>query len=323
MTDKRLKIAFMGTPDFAVPALDALRSSKHEVVCVYTQPPRPKGRGQQVQPSPVHAYAEDHNIPVFTPKSLKKEEEQAIFAGHNLDVAVVAAYGLILPKAVLAAPKYGCINIHASLLPRWRGASPIQHAILAGDEETGITIMQMDEGLDTGPMLLKRAVKIHPHTTAQSLHDELAAMGSALIEEFIDELAAGKDFDEQVQDNALSTYAPLLTKDDGRVDWNKTAIEISRQVRALNPWPGVWCEAGGQRIKILEAVPVPTPAIGHIGSLCGEGDVAGTVLDKEGITVCGGRTVLKLLKVQPAGAKAMDFTSALNGGYIKPGERLA
>ncbi len=318
-----LRIAFMGTPDFAVPALDALRSSGHEVVCVYTQPPRPKGRGQQVQPSPVHMYADDHGIPVFTPKSLKKEEEQAEFAGHNLDVAVVAAYGLILPKAILDAPKYGCLNIHASLLPRWRGASPIQHAIWSGDEETGITIMQMDEGLDTGPMLLKRVVKIRPQTTAQSLHDELAGMGSAVIEEVIDKLAAGDGFTPEIQDDALSTYAPLLTKEDGRVDWNKSAIEIDRQIRALNPWPGVWSEVDGKRLKIHEAIVTPIPDYPeHIGSLCGEGDSAGTILDKNGMIVCGGRTILQITRCQPAGAKAMDFISAVNGGYIKSGDKF-
>ncbi len=318
-----LRIAFMGTPDFAVPVLDALRSSSHEVVCVYTQPPRPKGRGQQVQPSPVHQYADDHNIPVYTPKSLKKEQQQAEFAGHNLDVAIVAAYGLILPKAVLDAPRYGCLNIHASLLPRWRGASPIQHAILSGDEETGITIMQMDEGLDTGPMILKRAVKIRPQTTAQSLHDELAGLGSAVIEEVMNKLVEEGGLELELQDDDLSTYAPLLTKDDGRIDWNKSAEEIDRHIRALNPWPGVWSENDGKRLKIQTASVTPVSDYpDHIGSLCGEGDPAGTILSKDGLVVCGGRTILQITKVQPQNAKAMDFVSAINGGTIKPGDKF-
>ena len=311
-----LRIIFMGTPDFAAAALDALHTSGHEVICVYTQPPRPKGRGHQVQPSPVHAYADNHGIEVRTPKSLKKEQAQMDFMGLNADVAVVAAYGLILPKTVLDAPKYGCLNIHASLLPRWRGASPIQHAILSGDEETGITIMQMDEGLDTGPMIEKRTVKIRPQTTATSLHDELAALGGAMIEDIMNQLAETGDLEHDLQDDSASTYAPLLKKEDGRIDWNKTAEEIDRQVRALNPWPGVWCEEDDKRLKILEAQVTPVPYPDYIGLLCGEGETAGTVLDKNGLVLCGGRTILQLTKVQPAGKQAMDFTSAVNGGYV-------
>lgn len=305
-----LRIAFMGTPDFALTALEALHTSGHDVVAVYTQPPRPKGRGQQVQISPVHQYAADHDIPVYHPRSLKKEKDQAVFAELNLDVAVVAAYGLILPKAVLNAPKYGCINIHASLLPRWRGASPIQHAIWKGDAETGVDLMQMDEGLDTGPVIMERKVKIRPQTTAASLHDELSALGAAMIEEAMDELAAGKGLEAHLQDDDLATYAPLLQKEDGRVDWSQSAEEIDRQVRALNPWPGVWSMIEGKRVKILEV------QISQANS----DQAPGTILDSTGKVACGRGPVLTLVKIQPENAKAMDFVSAVNGGYVEAGK---
>ncbi|MCB9988149.1 MAG: methionyl-tRNA formyltransferase [Rhodospirillales bacterium] len=315
MTDNRLRIAFMGTPDFSVPALEALIDSDHEVVCVYTQPPRPKGRGHQVQPSPVHQVAAEHGIPVYTPRSLKKDEAaQEEFAAHDLDVAVVAAYGLLLPKAVLDAPKYGCLNIHASLLPRWRGAAPIQYAIWDGDTESGITIMQMEEGLDTGPMVEKRSVKIRPITTAQSLHDELSALGAAMIVDVLDELSAKGRLDSELQDDELSTYAPMLTKDDGRVDWTLDAAAIDRQIRALTPWPGVWTETMlGKRIKILEAEPVSERYT----------EPPGTLADRGGHVVCGNDTVLRLTRIQPESAKAMDVTAAVNGGYVHVDEAFA
>lgn len=307
----------MGTPDFALAALTAIvERTGHEVVCVYSQPPRPKGRGHEVQPSPVHVYAESRGIPVFTPKSLKSAEAQAEFAAHDLDVAVVAAYGLILPKAVLDAPKFGCLNIHASLLPRWRGASPIQRAIWAGDDKTGITIMQMDEGLDTGPEILKRSLPITSQTNASMLHDRLAILGADMIAEVLDTLAATRARLPSVpQDDEGYTYAPLLKKEDGQVRWGQSAAEIDRQVRALNPWPGVWTNAGGKRLKILEAVP-------------GEGradDVieAGKILNKRGDIVCGDGVLLRLLRVQPEGKAAMDFPSALNGHYLEIGQVLS
>lgn len=310
MSDNRLRIAFMGTPDFAVPALKGLIDSGHDVVCVYTQPPRPKGRGYQVIPSPVHETALAHGIPVYTPKSLKKDSQaQMYFLAHDLDLAIVAAYGLILPKVILEAPRLGCLNIHASLLPRWRGASPIQHAIWKGDEESGITIMQMDEGLDTGAMLKKESVPIRPQSTAQSLHDALAALGAGMIVNIVNRLAEGEKMEGQAQDDALSTYAPLLTKEDGRIDWTQDAASIDRQVRALNPWPGVFAlDAAGRRLKIIEAEPA-------------EGvytQAPGTVLDRIGHVSCGGDTALRLLKVQPENGKAMDVISAINGGYLKP-----
>lgn len=299
----------MGTPDFAVPALEALLHGPHEVICVYTQPPRPKGRGQKVHSSPVHLTAKAHGIPVFTPKSLRKDEvEQIKFAALDADVAVVAAYGLILPKAVLEAPRYGCLNIHASLLPRWRGAAPIQYAIWKGDKETGISIMQMDEGLDTGSVVAVRKVVIRPQTTAQSLHDELSALGAVMIREAMARLAREGRLESWPQDGRDAVYASLLTKEDGRVDWNLAAGEIARQIRALTPWPGTWTQtAEGRRLKIQEAEVIDETLV----------QPPGTVVDGSGLVSCGGDTALRLLKVQPENAKAMIFSEAKNGGYIK------
>jgi methionyl-tRNA formyltransferase len=307
---KKLRVIFMGTPDFAVAALEALHKSEHEIIAVYSQPPRPKGRGQQVTPSPIQTYAEKNNLKVYHPASLKSSQEQQKFADLNADVAVVAAYGLLLPKAILDAPKYGCINIHASLLPRWRGASPIQQAIWKGDDETGITLMQMAAGLDTGAMIMRRSMKIELHTTAQSLHDDLSVMGAGMIVQAIDRLASDGKLDAEKQDDSKAIYAPLLKKEDGKINWKQSAEEIHRQIRALNPWPGVFADYNNKRIKILEADLVD-----------GEG-APGTIINREGIVACG-KDALKLLKIQPENAKAMDFTSALNGGYIKIGERLS
>ncbi len=301
----------MGTPDFAVPALEGVIAAGHGVIAVYTQPPRPKGRGHQVQPSPVHEAAERHGLIVHTPVSLKKDPRaQEEFAAMKPDVAVVAAYGLILPRDVLDAPVHGCLNIHASLLPRWRGASPIQHAIWAGDETSGVTIMRMEAGLDTGPMLLKRSVQLGPHTTARGLHDDLSRIGADLIVEALQNIDTLK---EEPQDPALATYAPLLHKDDGRIDWSRTAQETDRQLRAFNPWPGVWTEtADGRRMKILEAEPLPDQAPGE----------PGTILNADGHAACGGGTALRLLRVQPENAKAMDAAAAVSGRYLVPGQRF-
>lgn len=305
----KLKIIFMGTPDFAVPALERLIGSHHDVIAVYSQPPRPKGRGQQVQNSPVHEVAIRHDIPVFTPRSLKRDEQaRKEFLMLHPDIAVVAAYGLILPKEILDGPQFGCLNIHGSLLPRWRGASPIQHAIWKGDHESGNCIMKMEEGLDTGPVILRRAVPIRAQTTAISLYSELAALGAAMIHEVIDDIAAnGKLPPMTLQDNALSTYAPMLKKEDGLIDWSQTAHQIDCQVRGLNPWPGVFTFNGkGHRLKILEAVPV---------DLRSEKE-SGTIIDRLAHISCGDGTVLKLIKVQPDNGKPMDIAAALNGHYI-------
>jgi len=303
MTTKPLNIIFMGTPDFARSTLDALIASEHNVIAVYSQPPRPKGRGHKEQKSPVHERAEADNIPVFTPKSLKGEEEQQKFADLNADIAVVAAYGLLLPKAVLDAPKFGCLNVHASLLPRWRGASPIQHAIWKGDEKSGVTIMQMDEGLDTGGMIKKGEITLTGKTTAPQLHDDLADIGANLTIDVLHDIAQNGHAKAEPQDNERSTYAPLLKKSDGIVDWSHTAQEIDAQIRALNPWPGVWADIQGKRFKILKAEPAT--------------DTPQNTLDKNGIITCGQGTALKLITLQPEGKKAMDFASAVNGGYLK------
>ncbi len=308
-----LRIIFMGTPDFAVPALDALYNSDHEIIAVYSQPPRPKGRGQQVTPSPVHAFAEKNGIAVFHPVSLKNADEQKKFADLKADVAVVAAYGLILPQAILDAPKHGCINIHASLLPRWRGASPIQQSIWKGDQETGVTLMQMEIGLDTGPMIMKRSLKIGPDSTAQSLHDDLSVMGGAMIVQTITRLATEGKLEAEKQDDSKTLYAPLLKKDDGKIIWSQSADEIDRQVRALNPWPGTFAMHIGKRVKILAAAPATLYTKEPVGK----------ILDRDGHVACGGGTVLKLAQVQPDNVKAMDFVSALNGGYFKAGETLS
>ena len=305
----------MGTPDFSVPALRNLATNRRiEVVCVYTQPPRPKGRGQSVQLSPVHQAAQEIGIGVHTPENFKNEQAIQDFENLNLDVAIVAAYGLILPKNILDAPKYGCINIHASLLPRWRGAAPIQRAILAGDTGTGITIMQMGAGLDTGPMIVKKSVAIRPKTTAQSLHDELSALGSAMIEDVLEELLEKGSLNPVPQPDEGTTYAHRLKKEEGKIDWSQTAVEIDRQIRALNPWPGTWTNTSdGKRLKILEV---------EIGDAVLK-ESPGTLLDKQGVVACGGGTFLRLLTVQPESKKPMNILAAINGGFIKSGERLA
>ena len=318
MTDK-LRIGFMGTPDFALEALKAIHAAGHDVICVYSQPPRPKGRGHKLQPSPVHEFAEQQGIPVFHPKSLKSEEAQAEFAAHNLDVAIVAAYGLILPEAVLEAPKMGCINIHASLLPRWRGASPIQRAIWEQDEESGVTLMQMDEGLDTGPEIMKKAVRLDENETATTLHDKLATLGADMILEALDKLAKNGQLTHKKQESEGITYAHLLNKDDGKINWSQSAEEIDAQIRALNPWPGTWTNLGSEtddvRIKILESS-LEKPEITNEH----KNRPVGTLIDKSGHIVCGNGTIIRLLKIQPPGKQAMDVASAINGGYLEIGQ---
>ena len=304
----------MGTPDFAVPALQKLIVSDHDVIAVYSQPPRPKGRGHQVQKSPVHLTAEEAGIPVYHPVNFKTPDAVEEFQSLNADIAVVAAYGLILPVSVLEAPKHGCLNIHASLLPRWRGASPIQHAIWKGDTVSGVTIMQMEKGLDTGPMIVKGEVGITPDMTASRLHDELAEIGGNLVLDVLDVLSHSGDIMATPQDDEQMTYAPMLKKEDGKIDWNAPAHEIDWQVRALNPWPGTWADIAGKRFKIKGI------------SLVDE-DVSATgkphVIDAKGLVLCGDGKVLRIDLIQPEGAKAMDFVSAVNGGYIEVGTRLS
>jgi len=301
----------MGTPDFSVSILAALVDAGHRIVAVYSQPPRPAGRGQAERPSPVHAFAAAHGIPVRTPLSLRKAEAQAEFTALGADVAVVAAYGLILPRAILEAPRLGCLNVHASLLPRWRGAAPIQRAILAGDAKSGVTIMQMDEGLDTGGMLLAGDVPIDGATNAETLHDALAALGARLIVEALARLERGVlPATPQPADGV--TYAAKLARDEGRLDWTRPAIDLERAVRAFAPWPGAWFEFSGERFKVLAATVVADAGVG--GS-------PGTVLDDR-LTVACGSDALRILRLQRAGKAAMDATAFLRGFSLPPGTGL-
>jgi methionyl-tRNA formyltransferase len=299
----------MGTPEFSVPALEALHKAGHEVVAVYSQPPRPKGRGHEVQKSPVQEKAEALGIPVFTPAKLKDEAEHKKFADLRADVAVVVAYGLLLPKAILAAPTYGCVNIHASLLPRWRGAAPIQRALLEGDAETGICLMQMDEGLDTGAVYAVEALPITTHTTASSLHDELSALGAKMMVEALPCMASGA-LKAKPQPNEGVTYAAKLTRDEGKINWNEPAAVIERRARALNPWPGLFFETESGRVKVLETAFV-----------AGKEGAAGTLLSDD-FTIACGEDALRLTKVQREGRAAMEGSAFLRGFPLKVGEKL-
>ena len=298
-----MRIVFMGSPDFAVPSLDALVEHDHVIACVYSQPPRPAGRGKSERKTPVHQRAEELGIEVRIPKSLRNEEEQAPFRCLDADLAVVAAYGLILPKPILEAPKAGCINVHASLLPRWRGAAPIQRAILAGDETSGVTLMQMDEGLDTGPMLMRHTLDIHGKNAGQ-VTEELAQLGARMLVEWLDEPVPGEP-----QPIAGATYAKKIDKAEARIDWSHPAKEIERQVRAFAPAPGAWFEAKGERIKMLEAEVVE-----------GSGK-PGHVLDDR-LTVATGHGAIRPLKLQRAGRAPMSADDLLRGFEISKGTKL-
>ncbi|WP_068299155.1 methionyl-tRNA formyltransferase [Pararhodobacter sp. CCB-MM2] len=278
-----MRVIFMGTPDFSVPVLEALHSA-HEVVCVYCQPPRPAGRGKKDRPTPVHARALELGLPVRHPVSLKGAEEQADFAALKADVAVVVAYGLILPQPVLDAPTQGCLNIHASLLPRWRGAAPIHRAILAGDAETGICIMQMEAGLDTGPVLMRQATPIGREETTDQLHDRLSLMGAELILTALDQLP---DLTPEPQPEAGVTYAAKIDKAEARIDWTRPADEVARKIRGLSPFPGAWCETPTGRLKLLNAVAIaengaPGTLLHDLTIACGEGAIAIGRAQREG-----------------------------------------
>ncbi len=303
-----LRLVFMGSPDFSVPALARLLEAGHEVVAVYSQPPRPAGRGHKERLSPVHAFADARGLPVRTPQSLKSRETQAAFAELGADAAVVAAYGLILPKAILDAPPLGCFNVHASLLPRWRGAAPIQRAILAGDRETGVTIMRMDEGLDTGAMLLVGRAAITGDTTAHDLHDSLAAMGADLMVKALQGIADGS-LAATPQPETGETYARKLERDEGRLDWRLPAEHLERAVRALNPWPGAWFAHAGERIKVLSA---------RIERAEGP---AGLIVDDRLCVACA-NGALRPLRVQRAGKAPMDKEAFLRGYPLPPGTLL-
>ncbi len=302
-----MRLAFFGTPEFAVPALEALIAAGHELACVYTQPPRAAGRGQQPRPSPVQAAAP--GLPVRTPAALNDPETQRAFAALDLDAGIVVAYGLILPASILTAPRHGCLNIHASLLPRWRGAAPIQRAILAGDKETGVTIMQMDEGLDSGPMLLAESVSISADATAESLHDELASLGARLIVEALARLAAAT-LAPTPQPDAGVTHAPKLARAEGRLDWTRPAAELARLVRAFAPWPGAYFDHAGEHIKVLAA-----DAVAGAGA-------PGAVLEGR-LTVACGEGALRLTRLQRGGKRVMAAAEFLRGYSLAKGVLLA
>lgn len=303
----RLRLAFMGTPDFAVPALHALVEAGHEVAAVYTQPPRVAGRGQKPQPSPIQETALERGILVRSPTSLKGTAEQDAFAALSLDAAVVVAYGLLLPKPILTAPRLGCLNIHASLLPRWRGAAPIQRALMAGDAETGISIMQMDEGLDTGPMLLQERIPIEPEDDAGMLHDKLAPMGARLILRALDGLASGA-LTAQPQPSSGATYAAKLTRDDERLDWRRSAEDLARQVRALSPRPGAWFAMNSDRLKVLAG-----EVIAETFEV-----VPGVVLDDR-LTIACGEQAFRIGRIQRPGRAPMAADEFLRGYRVPQG----
>jgi methionyl-tRNA formyltransferase len=299
-----MRVIFMGSPEFAVPSLNALVENGQNIVCIYTQPPRPAGRGKDDRKTAVHERAEELGIEVRTPRTLRDEEQQARFRGLDADLAVVAAYGLILPRPILEAPKAGCINVHASLLPRWRGAAPIQRAILAGDEVSGVTIMKMDAGLDTGPMLLKRELDIRGKNAGQ-VTDELAMLGASALAEWLEHPTA-----PEPQPEEGATYASKINKSESRIEWSRTAEEVKRQVRAFAPVPGAWFEANGERVRLLEA-----RAHGDTNAAAGE------VID-DCLSIACGRGYIQPLKVQRGGKNSMSPGELLRGFAIPKGTIL-
>ncbi|MFU2123196.1 methionyl-tRNA formyltransferase [Gallibacterium anatis] len=316
---KPLNIIFAGTPDFAAQHLQALLASQHQVIAVYTQPDKPAGRGKKLQPSAVKQLALAHNLPIFQPKSLRKEEAQQQLAQLKADVMVVVAYGLILPKAVLAMPRLGCLNVHGSLLPRWRGAAPIQRAIWAGDEQTGVTIMQMDEGLDTGDMLHKVSCEISKDETSASLYQKLATLAPQALIEVLDHLEEGK-YPPQAQQNEFSNYAEKLSKEEAKLDWSLPAVQLERCIRAFNPWPISWlqttdAQGNNQILKVYQATVLP-----H------QNQTVGTVLqaNKQGIQIATADGVLNITQLQPAGKKPMAVQDFLNGrsDWFEVGKQL-
>ena len=302
-----MRIIFMGSPDFAVPALQALVDAAHEVVCVYTQPPRPGGRrGKELTRTPVHQRADDLGIEVRHPKSLKSAEEHEAFAALEADVAVVAAYGLILPQPILDAPKHGCLNVHASILPRWRGAAPIHRAVIAGDPVTGVTIMQMEAGLDTGPMLTMARTPVEDKTTGE-LTEELAEIGAQLMVGTLIDLEALHPLE---QDDAEATYAAKIDKAEARIDWARPAEDVVRQVHGLSPFPGAWFELDGQRVKLLRA------------ELAEDSGAPGEVIDDRLAIACGGGAI-RPVELQRAGKPKMDLDTFLRGNAVPQGSVLS
>ncbi|OQX38727.1 MAG: methionyl-tRNA formyltransferase [Oceanospirillales bacterium LUC14_002_19_P2] len=311
-----LRIVFAGTPEFASLHLQAVIDSPHEVIAVYSQPDRPAGRGRKLTPSPVKQLALEHNIPVYQPKTLKTEEARQELAALKPDLMVVVAYGLLLPQAVLDIPKYGCINVHGSILPRWRGAAPIQRSIAAGDKESGVTIMQMDAGLDTGDMLLKACCPIHADDSSQNLHDRLAEIGAPCLQQALDQIAAGTLTPEK-QDDELANYAHKMSKEEGGIDWSKPAQELDCLIRAFNPWPVAWTKQEGERIRVWQATAIEAPSDKAPGTIVSA--------DKQGIVVSCGTGCLVLKQLQLPGSRAMSVQDLLNSrsDQFAPGKRFA
>jgi methionyl-tRNA formyltransferase len=303
-----LRLAFMGTPDFAVPTLAELIAQGHDIAAVYSQPPRPKGRGMTLEPGPVHAFAERAGLPVRTPLSLKAADEQAQFAALELDAAIVVAYGLLLPQAILDAPRMGCFNLHGSLLPRWRGAAPIQRAVMAGDKETGVMVMRMEAGLDTGPVLMAERVPVGRKTSGD-LAEELSRLGADLMVRTLGAMERGTVAEHPQPEDGV-TYARKILKEEARIDWSRSAQEVDCHVRGLSPFPGAWTEINGERVKVLYAEPAD-----------GSGRPGVTLHDD--LTVACGQGAVRLLKVQRAGGKAMDAAALLQGFAVPAGTQLA
>ncbi len=303
-----MRVVFAGTPDFSVPVLQALLDSSHQVVGVYSQPDRPAGRGRKLRPGPVKQLALEHELPVFQPRSLKGADEQAELAALRPDLMVVVAYGLILPQAVLDTPALGCVNLHASLLPRWRGAAPIQRAILAGDRETGVCLMQMEAGLDTGPVLASVRTPIAPDETGGSLHDRLSLLAAQLLAEHLDDLAAGR-LAAQPQDESGVTYAAKLDKAEAAIDWRGDARAIERQVRAFNPWPVAQAGYRGEKLRVWAAHAIECPRGGEPGAVVAAG--------RDGIDVACGSGCLRLTEIQLPGGKRLGAADFLNARSVE------
>jgi len=305
-------VVFMGTPDFAVPSLQKLVETQN-VVGIVTQPDRPAGRGRQVRPTPVKLEAQRHNIPVYQPDSLRSESEAAPLRQWQPDIIIVVAFGQILRPHVLGMPPLGCLNVHASLLPRWRGASPIQHALLAGDTQTGVTLMQMDVGMDTGPIYVQRAVPIQADDTAASLHDRLSQLGATILAECLDDIVDGH-LAAEAQDNSLATYAPLIKKEDGTLDWQRDALELERQLRAMTPWPGAYTAWLGKSLRLhrvkLATGSFPSHEPGRV------------IASREGAVVIAGKGALVLQELQLEGKRAMAVADFIRGQPDFIGSRL-
>lgn len=305
-----LRLAFMGTPDFSVPVLARLIEAGHEIACVYSQPPARAGRGKKLRPSPVHAFAESHAIEVRTPESLKDAETQQAFADLDLDAAIVVAYGLLLPKAILDAPKHGCFNVHASILPRWRGAAPIHRAIMAGDSESGVTIMKMDEGLDTGDMALIQTTPIEPHDTTAALHDRLSLMGADAMAKVLRQIELN-ELELTPQPSEGVTYAKKIDKAEARLDWADDAANIACKIRGLSPFPGAFTELEGERLKLLNATAVDASG------------AAGSILEWGPRLVIGcGTGAVQIHEAQRAGKSAMDAETLMRGLSLPLGTKL-